>query len=71
MKECEANECQEEAVYRCFWPGQTLLQCTPHKEWMLQVGEAMGFKVDFEFIDQAAYDSVTVTGSGRNIEDEK
>lgn len=56
MEKCGANGCENEAVFRCFWPGKTILQCASHKEWMLKVGEAMGLKVDFEYVDQAAYE---------------
>ncbi len=60
--QCQANtrdgKCEEEAVFRCYWPGKTLVQCTSHKEYMTKVAEAMGFELAFEFVDQAAFDTL-------------
>ena len=67
--ECGTSICKKEAIFRVFWPGQTMNFCSPCKERAMHIGEAMGFNVEFEFLDQAAYDSVSVTGSGRQVED--
>lgn len=70
MSQCEAEGCEDEALFRCFWPGQTLLQCDAHKRNMYRIAEAMGFELEFQYVDQAAYDSVSTGGSHRNVEDE-
>ncbi len=45
--ECGTKTCKEEAIFKVFWPGQTMHFCLPCKEKALEVGEAMGLTVDF------------------------
>lgn len=70
MSQCEVHDCEKEAVYRCYWPGQTIINCPEHKEKTVSVAAAMGFDLATEFVDQAAYDSVSTGGSHRSVEDE-
>ena len=67
---CKSNNCESEALFRCYWPGQTIVYCARCKEKMEGVAEAMGFTVAVEFVDQAAYNSVTTTGRARDVDEE-
>jgi len=48
---CEVTDCKEEAVYKVFWPGQMVHQCTPHKEHSASVASAMGFNLAVEALE--------------------
>lgn len=48
---CIDNRCRQVATWRVFWPGQTSVKCTMHRDAWAVVAAAMGFALQSAPLD--------------------
>jgi hypothetical protein len=57
---CETKECEAEAVWRVWWPGQTRCLCNRCTEWATVIAEAVGFELGYVPVEEEEVSDASV-----------
>ena len=65
---CTDHGCRDVARWTCFWPGQTRVKCTPHRDAWAKVALVMGFELQSKPLHVEVVDEDESRARFRNME---